>query len=328
MTCPLSDDVLLDWVLLRGEADPVVDGHLRECAPCRERSRAVLEEQALLRDAFAEPPSPLGLTKRVIPARVPRVWSRLGVAALFLVILGMALLLMQTARHSPRTAARFRHAPLAPIQSDLGVVAQKIAAARGTLPEAEDPRTSAAYLALLATEENLYIEGMAHYLSERSPLSDAQELDLRRAIQSFNARLWNREDPAAVSLEFRERVRALLDADQLLAFEEFSRQGMEWQWKTDLALLMDDLCVELDLRFSEAERVRRALESNYPHLEFPGLRVDRCPPDALVDNAALSGAVRNSLDTTYQRKYDSYLGHVRAARERAQKITRKQRSPE
>jgi len=328
VTCPLSDDVLLDWALLRGEADPVVDGHLRECTPCRERSRAVSEEQALLRDAFAEPPSPHGLTQRVIPARASRPWSRLSVAALVLVTLGMSVLFLQTARHLPRTAARFRHAPLATIQSDLGVVAQKIAAARGTLPEAEDAETSAAYLALLATEENLYIEGMAHYLSERSALSDAQELDLRRAIQSFNARLWNREEPSAVSQEFREKVRGLLDAEQLLAFEEFSRQGMEWQWKSDLALLMDDLGAQLDLRFSEAERVRRALESNYPHLEFPGLRVDRCPSDALVDSAALSGAVRTSLEPTYQRKFDSYLGHVRAARERAQKITRKQRSPE
>jgi hypothetical protein len=207
-------------------------------------------------------------------------------------------------------------------------VAQKIAAARGTLPEAEDPRTSAAYLALLATEETLYIEGMAHYLGERSPLSAEQETDLRRTIQSFDARIWSRGEPAAASQEFRDKVRALLDAEQYLAFEEFSRQGMEWQWKTDLALLMDDLCGELDLRFSEAERVRRTLESNYPRAEFPGLRVDHCAPDALVDNAALSGAVRNSLDTSYQRKFDTYLGHVWAARERAQKIIRKHRSPE
>ncbi|HVR83713.1 MAG TPA: hypothetical protein VMU54_05330, partial [Planctomycetota bacterium] len=85
---------------------------------------------------------------------------------------------------------------------------------------------------------------------------------------------------------------------------------------------------ELDLRFSEAERVRRTLESNYPRVEFPVLRMDHCAPDALVDNAALSGAVRNSLDTTYQRKFDTYLGHVRAARERAKKIIRQHRSPE
>jgi len=328
VTCPLSDDALLDWALLRGESDPVVDGHLRQCPPCRERSRAVLEEQALLRGAFAEPPSPSGLTRRVIPARTPRAWSRVGVAALVLCVLALSALVMMTARHPSKTVARYRHAPLAPIQSDLGEMAQKIAVARGTLPEAEDPRTSAAYLALLATEENLYIEGMAHYLGERSPLSDGQEQDLRRTIQSFNARLWVREEPAGASRDFRDKVRALLDADQYLAFEEFSRQGMEWQWKTDLALLMDDLCGELDLRFSEAERVRRALESHYPREEFPVLRADHCPPDALVDSAALSGAVRNSLDLTYQRKFDSYLGHVRAARERAQKIIRKQRSPE
>jgi hypothetical protein len=306
--CPLSDDVLLDWALLGREADPAVDEHLRDCAPCQERSRAVLGEQALLRGAFDEPPSPSGLTRRVIPSGATRSWGRLGVAALVLTVLGLSTLILFSARTSTRTATRYRHSPLAPIQSDLGVMAQRIAAARGTLPEAEDPRTSAAYLALLATEETLYIEGMAHYLSERSPLSDEQEIDLRRTIQSFNARIGSRGEPAAASQEFRE--------------------GMEWQWKTDLALLMDDLCGELDLRFSEAERVRRTLESNYPRAEFPVLRMDHCAPDALVDNAALSGAVRNSLDTTYQRKFDTYLGHVFAARERAQKIIRKHRSPE
>jgi hypothetical protein len=326
VTCPLSDDALLDWALLRGESDPTVDGHLRECAPCRERSRAVLEEQALLRHVFAEPPSPVGLTKRVLPAPAARRWAPWAAAAALAVIVAGTVL--STVQHPPRTISRYRHAPLAPIRSDLDRMAHRIAAARGTLPESEDPRASAEYLSLLATEENLYIEGMAHYLGERSPLSESQELELRRTIQSFNARLWNRDEAAVASREFREKVRSLLDDEQHAAFEEFSRQGLEWQWQTDLALLMDDLCGELDLRFSEAERVRRALESNYPHAEYPILRVDYCPPDALVDSASLSGAVRNSLDTTYQRKFDSYLGHVRAARERAQKIIRKMRSPE
>jgi hypothetical protein len=324
--CPLSDDALLDWALARGEADPAVDAHLRECPSCRERSRAVLDEQALLRGAFAEPRSPQGLTKRVIPATAQRSRAPALVAAVLFI--GLVGALIATAAHPAQPAARYRHAPLAPIQSDLGAMAQKIAAARGTLPEAEDPRTTAAYLELLAREENLYIEGMAHYLGERSPLSAEQELELRRTIQSVNARLWIRGDAAAASREFHVKVRMLLDDDQYLAFEEFSSQGMEWQWKTDLVLLMDDLCGELDLRFSEAERVRRTLESNYPRPDFPGLRVDRVPTDALVESAELSGAVRNSLDSAYQRKFDSYLGHMRAARDRAQKITRKMRSPE
>lgn len=324
--CPLSDDALLDWALAGKDADPAVDAHLRDCAPCRTRSTAVLDEQALLRDAFAEPPSPVGLTKRVLPASAPRSRTPALVAAL--VLIGIIAALIGTAAHPSRSVSKVRHAPLAPIQSDLGVMAHKIAAARGTLPEAEDARTTAAYLELLLREENLYIEGMAHYLSERAPLSPEQEQDLRRTIQSFNARLWGRGDAAAATGEFRDKVRMLLDEDQHLAFEEFSRQGMEWQWKTDLSLLMDDLCGELDLRFSEAEKVRRALESNYPHSESPVLRVDRLATDALVENAELSGAVRNSLDSAYQRKFDSYLRNARAASDRAQKITRKMRSRE
>jgi hypothetical protein len=89
-------------------------------------------------------------------------------------------------------------------------MAQRIAAARGTLPEAEDPGASAAYLELLLQEENLYIEGMAHYLSERSPLSEDQELQLRRTLQEFYARSGEKGEPATTSREFRDRIRGLL----------------------------------------------------------------------------------------------------------------------
>jgi hypothetical protein len=52
------------------------------------------------------------------------------------------------------------------------------------------------------------------------------------------------------------------------------------------------------------------------------LLATHCPPDPLVDNPTLSGAVRNSLDASYRRKFDSYLGSVKLARERAAKIVR------
>ncbi|MBV8879685.1 MAG: hypothetical protein JO332_06975, partial [Planctomycetaceae bacterium] len=105
MTC-LSDDALLDWALLGREADPAVDAHLTGCPACRERSRAVLAEQSLLRDAFAEPASPVGLTTRVLPAREPRTWARVGIAALLLLGLGGVALLLQTAHHPARVAGR------------------------------------------------------------------------------------------------------------------------------------------------------------------------------------------------------------------------------
>jgi len=205
-------------------------------------------------------------------------------------------------------------------------MAHRIAAARETLPEAADQKTSAAYLELLSQEERLYIEGMAHYVGERSALSMEQEGDLRRAVQEFYAVLWTRIEVAEASREFRGKVKALLNDEQYRAFEEFSRQGTEWQWKTDITLLMDDLSGELDLRFSEAERVRLALMTNYPHLDLPVLLASHCPPDALVDNPTLSGAVRNSLDASYRRKFDTYLGSVKLARERAAKIVRQGRT--
>jgi hypothetical protein len=326
--CPLSDDALLDWALSPREADPDIDRHLRDCESCRTRSRAVLREQELLRESFAEEAPPLGLSRGLTPRPVTPLWPRLGIAALLLASVSVGVLLTRTAGHpSPsRIAGRYRHAPLAPIQSDLGIMAQKIAAARETLPEAEDQKTTAAYLELLSQEEGLYLSGMEHYLSESSPLSADQEQELRRTVQGFYSVLWGREDLAGASRGFRDKVQALLNDEQFRAFEEFSRQGMEWQWRTAVALLMENLSGELDLRFSEAERVRRALESNYPRADFPVLCVDRCPPDPLVDNAALTGALRNSLDATYQRKFDSYLGHVKAARERALKIVRQRRA--
>ena len=325
--CPLSDEALLDWALSPREADPDIDRHLRECDACRERSQAVVREQEQLRHAFSEPVPPMRLARTLVSDRPAPVWSRLGIAALLLLTVAVGVLITRTAvpSSSRSRTARFRHAPLAPIQSDLGVMAQKIAAARETLPEAADARTSTAYLELLSQEEGLYLSGMEHYLSELSPLSAEQEQELRRTVQGFYAALWSREDLTATSRGFRDKVKSFLNDEQYVAFEEFSRQGMEWQWRTDIALLMDDLSGELDLRFSEAERVRRALESNYPRADLPILRVDHCPPDSLVDNPVLSGAVRNSLDASYVRKFDSYLGHVRIARERALKIVRQRR---
>ena len=323
--CPLSDDALLDWALAPREADPEIERHLRGCRACRERSRAVAREQEKLRAAFAQPPLPIGLARNLGAPAPSALWSRLGVAALLLVTVAVGVLLARTANH-PSIPRKYQHAPLASIQSDLGEVAHRIAAARETLPEAEDQKASAAYLELLSQEERLYTEGMAHYVGERSVLSAEQEIDLRRAVQEFYAVLWTRVEVAEASREFRGKVKALLNDEQFGAFEEFSRQGMEWHWKTDISLLMDDLSGELDLRFSEAERVRRALLSDYPHLDLPVLLATHCPPDALVDNPTLSGAVMNSLDASYRRKFDSYLGSVKLARERAAKIVRQGRT--
>jgi hypothetical protein len=115
-------------------------------------------------------------------------------------------------------------------------------------------------------------------------------------------------------------MRGILDEKQYVAFEEFSRKGMEWEWKNDVSLLTDNLSEELDLRFSEAERVRQVLESNYPKANILVPCLHECPPDPLVDNPKVKGAVRNSLDATHHVAFESYLGKVRAARERARRI--------
>lgn len=319
--CPLSDEALLDWALFPKEADPELLRHLRDCRSCGERSRVVLREQDLLRGAFERPAHPTA------KARAP-IWPRVGIAALLLLGVGVGAVLARVApvplRPSP--LSRHRHAPMAPIQSDLGVMAQKIAAARETLGNAEDQTATHAYLALLTQEEELYIDEMEHFLSERSALSPDQEESLRRMIHGFYVRISSQDKLVEASRGFRDQVRSLLNEEQYLAFEEFSRQGMEWQWKTAIALLVDDLCLELDLRFSEGERVRRALESKYPRVNLPVLCSDHCPPDPLVVDPILSGAVRNSLDAAYHRKFETYLGHVTVARDRALKITRQRRS--
>lgn len=324
--CPLSDDALLDWALTPGEADPAIELHLRECPSCRARSEAVRREQDLLRNAFIEPKPSLRLEQRVAPRPQGPLWARLGIAALLLMAITVGVLLARTAGNAPHRRSRFAHGALAPIQSDLGSVAQKIAAARETLPEREDQKSASAYLELISREEGLVLEGMESYLSDRSPLSGIQEQELRLAVGEFYRTLWQRENLGAASSGLREKVRTLLNPEQMLAFEEFSRQGLEWQRRTDITLLMEDLAEELDLRFSEAEKVRALLESNYPRTELPLPRADRCPPDPLVDNPTLSGTVRNSLDARYRGKYDTYLGQVQTARERALKIVRQARA--
>lgn len=324
--CPLSDDALLDWALLPEDADPEIERHLRACDSCRNRSRAVLREQEMLRSAFAEPGAPPVAARPAVPAPAKARWPRLGVAALFLVALALGALLAPTSRLSlssgSRTGPRYLHGPLAPIQTDLGIVAQQIAAARETLPDVIDPKSAVAYRELLSQEEGLYLSGMEHYLSESSPLSQEQDQELCRIVKGFYTDLGNRENDEEAARGFRDKVHSLLNDDQFRAYEEFSRQGQEWQWKTAIALLMTDLSGELDLRFSEAERVRRTLETNYPRAHLPVLQVDCCPPDPLVDNPSLTRAIRASLDAAYLRKFDSYLGHVKVARERALKIVR------
>src|SRR5205085_9613786 len=118
-------------------------------------------------------------------------WSRVGVTALRLVAVAVGVLLARSAIHSA-SSRKYRDAPRASIQSDLGAMAQKLAAARETLPEREDPKASTAYLELLSQEERLYIDGLEHYVGERSSLTADQEGDLRRAVQEFYAGLWTR----------------------------------------------------------------------------------------------------------------------------------------
>lgn len=326
--CPLSDDALLEWALAPADADPEIERHLRACAACRERSRAVQREQELLRSAFSEPEPSIRLERRIAPRTASPAWARVGVAALLLVTIAVGVLLTRSANHSASRSRtpRFAHGALAPIQSDLGTVAHKIAAARETLPEAADQRIASAYLELLSREEGLVLEGMEQYVSDCSPLSGDQEQELRRAVGEFYTVLWLRENLGDASRGLREKVRSFLNPEQIVAFEEFSRQGLEWQRRSDISILLEDLAEEFDLRFSEAEKVRAAIESNYPRADLPLPRVDRCPSDPLVDNPMLSGAVRNSLDATYRGKFDSYLGQVKTARERALKIVRQARA--
>ena len=265
------------------------------------------------------------LEERVAPRSHGPFWARLGVAALLLMAITVGVLLTRTA-HVPHRRSHFAHGALATVQSDLGSVAQKLAAARETLPEREDQQVASAYLELISREEGLVLEGMEGYLSDHSPLSEGQEEGLRSAVHEFYTTLWQRENLGAASTGLREKVRSFLNAEQLVAFEEFSRQGLEWQRRTDITLLMEDIAEELDLRFSEAEKLRVLLETNYPRTELPLPRVDHCPTDPLVDNPVLSGAVRNSLDDRYRSEFDTYLGQVQTARERAIKIVRQART--
>src|SRR6185295_9407345 len=120
--CPLSDDALLDWALARGSADPAIDAHLAACAACRERSRSVQREQDLLRGLYAQPAPPDRLVREFVRPE-PRAPGRLAAAAMILVSVSVGFLILKSAAHPAKpVASRYRHAPLAPIQSDLGAI--------------------------------------------------------------------------------------------------------------------------------------------------------------------------------------------------------------
>lgn len=301
-----SEDDLLEMALRAAEPDAVENPHLSSCAACAARYRAVLAEQSLLRRAFAREEAPAA-------APAPRRRGLLiAAAALFVgAMLGAFLARPGERRESGRS--------LREVEDEFG----RIPAELGSLREGATARLEKELPGMLSRAEALYAERLERFLDMASPLSDAQRTELRVAVDAVFARVWEEDDVDRLAREFRETLRGALDEAQYRALEERLASDRDRDWELEVEIVLDELSEALNLRFSEAAEVRRALREHLPKAELPLLALAQWPPDRLAGDRKLSGAVRTALPSGYHAEFGRYMDGLRSARRRFEQAARK-----
>ena len=295
-----SEDDLLELALAAGEPDAVEDPHVSSCADCAARYRAVLAEQSLLRRAFAREPA---------PAEAPRRRGLLvAAAALFVGAMLGAFLARPGAGPGGRS--------LREVEEELGRIPAELGSLEMARLEEELPR-------VLSRAEALYAERLERFLDMTAPLSDEQRAELRGAVDEVFARVWTAEDVDGLAREFRETLRGALDEAQYRALEERLASDLDREWELEVEIVLDGLSEALNLRFSEAAEVRRALRQHLPKSALPLLA--RWPADRLAGDRKLSGAVRTALPTGYHAEFGRYVDGLRSTRRRFEQAARKPR---
>lgn len=305
MSHPNEDD-LLELALRAAEPDAVEDPHVSSCPSCAARYRAVLAEQSLLRRAFAREEAP-------VRAEAPRRRGLLVAAAALFVgaMLGAFL-----ARPAGRAEAG---RSLREMESELG----RIPAELGSLRESGAERLEEEFPRILSRAEALYSERLERFLDMASPLSDAQRAELRRAVDAIFARVWDEGDVDRLAREFRETLRGALDEAQYRALEEQLASDRDREWELEVEIVLDELSEALNLRFSEAAELRRALREHLPKTDLPLLALAQWPADRLAGDRKLSGALRTALPSGYHAEFGRYVDRLNTARRRFAQAARK-----
>lgn len=313
----LGDDDLLD-LALEGVGRPDARIHLRQCASCARRFEAVLGEQEALRRALAVEDVPAAPRPR--RRRVALVLAgALGAAAAVMVAVGLSV-------RVPRPPEAPRILTIRRLEREIERLVRAIAAQRGVLRPQEQEEAHA-FGQLLLEAERRYAQLVGLYVAEAEPLSERQQGELARLLAQAHEQVLSDQARAEVRARFRAALREVLAPFQWAVFEHYVRHEVEEAWRRDVDALGEDLAEALDLKFSEAEAVRRALLASGGEGDFPDVPVWEGPADLLVGNPLLARVVRGALAPERRAAFDAYLEAARRSWEGTRLVALRYRAP-
>jgi hypothetical protein len=313
----LGDDELLD-LALEDAGRAQAQAHLRECASCARRFEAILGEQEAIRRALAvegAPRRPRSRRHRVALALA----GALGAAAAVAIALGAA-------GRAPRPAEVPRALAIRQLEREIERLVRAIAAQRQVL-RPQEPEEARAFGGLLVEAERRYAELVGLYVAEAAPLSERQRRELARLLHEAHEEALLDRGRVEVRARFRDALREVLGPSQWAAFEHYVRHEAEEVWARDVDAVVEDLADALDLKFSEAEAVRRALLSSGGGGDFPDVPVWESPADLLVGRPLLARVVRGALASERRGAFDAYLEAARRSWEGAREVALRYRTP-
>ena len=150
--------------------------------------------------------------------------------------------------------------------------------------------------------------------------------DQRRRMDELMGRLTSRmlaaENAATLASEYHAALKEILTPEQFTELEKWSAAEGEWARADAIELVIDELAAALDLRHSEGEQLREALDAAYPATGTYAPFLMANPSDPLLDDPKLAQAVRSDLPAAYHPTFDAYLKNLatqRAFMEKAMK---------
>jgi hypothetical protein len=312
----LGDDELLE-LALEGGIHPDAESHLRECAFCARRFEAVQGEQEAIRRALEVESGP----RPRRPGRRRAAWAgaALGIAAVVAIAWGAA-------GRAPRVVDPPRALTIRRCEREIERLVRAIAAQRQVL-RPEKHEEARAFGRMLVEAERRYAELVGLYVAEAAPLSERQKVEIVRLLHEAHERALSDDGRGEVASGFRAALREVLDASQFAAFEHYVRHEAEEAWRREVDAVAEDLADALDLKFSEAEAVRKALLCSGAGGDFPDVPVWESPSDLLAGSPLLARVAREALGPERRAAFDAYLEAARRSREDARQVALRYRAP-
>jgi hypothetical protein len=324
-----SDEELLD-VVLSGDAE--VAAHVAACAECAARHAAVVREQAMFREAFAEIDAPARLRDALRPRASRWPWAVAAAAAL---LLGTTTLLFALQARAWKAEASRAAADAAALRNSLRAaedrrpdpeesrwkmknVAHKVDQQRDAFFSG-DPKAIESMTVELEGLGSAYADCLEWRLGELTP---DQKRRINEAMDRFTGAVFTGGNAKSLSRELLDAMRDILPPAQFTAFTEGAREEAAWAREDAISMLIDELVASLDLRHSEGERLRELLEESYPQPDLFAPFLMASPSDPLLDDARLARSVRDALDASCRPAFDTLLKELARQRTEIEKALR------